>query len=191
MRKITLIFSLLVAMVISATAQTVNIDLTAVEYGTGVTSAKNTASTWTFNEGLVINATDADGNAVASMRNHIGFKLYINENVKLPITYTLTVPEGYSLTEMKFKNVNSSVDFTLLYKGYPYVMKDNNAEETITFAEGRNSFELNGEGVVGRDIQITSLTMTRTSAPALEAPVLKSPDTKKDINHVYGISLQF
>ena len=190
MRKITLIFSLLVAMVISATAQTV-IDLTAVEYGTGVTSNKNTASTWTFNEGLVINATDADGNAVASMRNYNGFKLYINENVKLPITYTLTVPEGYSLTEMKFKNVTSSSDFTLLYKGYPYVMKDNKAEETITFAEGRNSFELNGTGVVGRDIQITSLTMTRTSAPALEAPVLKSPDTKKDITHVYGISLQF
>ena len=88
------------------------------------------------------------------------FTLYINENVATPIKYTITVPEGYSLVEMKVKNSTRSHNAHIDYDLRSYSLYNTTAEETIQFVEGENEFFLYGQ--VGRTIYITSLTITKT-----------------------------
>ena len=122
---------------------------------------KDTRSIWTSTNGLKIVSTDANGNEVGSMKYYNNnFTLYINENVATPIKYTITVPEGYSLTEMKVKNSTKSHDAHVDYDWRSYSLYNTVAETTIQFVEGVNEFFLYGQ--VGRTIYLTSLTITKT-----------------------------
>jgi hypothetical protein len=124
---------------------------------------KDTRSMWTSADGLQIVSTDANGNEVGAMKYYNSkFTLYVNEGVATPIKYTITVPEGYSLTEMKVKNSSSRYNAHVDY-GLSSISLDNTtAEKTIEFIEGYNAFYLYGE--VGRTIYLTSLTVTNTTA---------------------------
>lgn len=159
MKKFTLIFSLMLAMFTTAMAQE------SVDFSTGTFDGqwgdKETLSMWTGANGLQIVSTDANGNEVGSMKYYNNkFTLYINENVATPIKYTITVPEGYSLTEMKLKNSAKSHNAHIDYDLRSYSLYNTTAEQTITFVEGENAFYLYGQ--VGRMIYLTSLTITKT-----------------------------
>ena len=159
MKKFTLVFSLMMAMFTTVMAQE-NVD-----FSTGTLSGewgeKDTRSIWTSADGLQIVSTDANGNEVGSMKYYSGkFTLYINEGVATPIKYTITVPEGYSLTEMKVKNSTKSHDAHIDYDWSSYSLYNTTAEKTIQFVEGVNEFFLYGQ--VGRTIYVTSLTITKT-----------------------------
>ena len=161
MKKITLIFSLMMAMFTAAFAQE------SVDFSTGTLDGewggKDTRSIWTSADGLQIVSTDANGNEVGSMKYYNGrFTLYVNEGVATPIKYTITVPEGYSLTEMKVKNSTKSHDAHIDYDWSSYSLHNTTAEKTIQFVEGVNEFFLYGE--VGKFIYLTSLTITNTTA---------------------------
>jgi hypothetical protein len=122
---------------------------------------KETLSMWTSTDGLQIVSTDANGNEVGSMKYYSNrFTLYINENVATPIKYTITVPEGYSLVEMKVKNSTRSHNAWVDYNLGSISLNNTTAEKTIQFVEGENEFFLYGQ--VGRTIYITSLTITKT-----------------------------
>ena len=136
-----------------------------VDFSTGTFDGqwgdKETLSMWTGANGLQIVSTDANGNEVGSMKYYNNkFTLYINENVATPIKYTITVPEGYSLTEMKLKNSAKSHNAHIDYDLRSYSLYNTTAEQTITFVEGENAFYLYGQ--VGRMIYLTSLTITKT-----------------------------
>jgi hypothetical protein len=121
---------------------------------------KETRSMWTSADGIQIVSTDANSNEVGSMKYYNSkFTLYINENVATPIKYTITVPEGYSLTEMKLKNSSKSHNAHIDYDLRSYSLYNTTAEQTITFVEGENAFYLYGQ--VGRTIYLTSLTITK------------------------------
>ena len=159
MKKFTLVFSLMMAMFTAAFAQE------SVDFSTGTLSGqwgdKDTRSIWTSADGLQIVSTDANGNEVGSMKYYSGkFTLYINEGVATPIKYTITVPEGYSLTEMKVKNSTKSHDAHIDYDWSSHSLYNTTAEKTIQFVEGVNEFFLYGQ--VGRTIYVTSLTITKT-----------------------------
>ena len=159
MKKFTLVFSLMMAMFTAAFAQE------SVDFSTGTLSGewgeKDTRSTWTSVEGLQIVSTDANGNEVGSMKYYNNkFTLYVNEGVATPIKYTITVPEGYTLTEMKVKNSTKSHDAHIDYDLRSYSLNNTLAEQTIEFVEGDNAFYLYGQ--VGRTIYLTSLTITKT-----------------------------
>ena len=136
----------------------------AVDFSTGTLDGKwgdkDTRSIWTSTNGLKIVSTDANGNEVGSMKYYNNnFTLYINENVATPIKYTITVPEGYSLTEMKVKNSTKSHNAYVDYDWSSHDLSGTTAEETIQFVEGVNEFFLYGQ--VGRTIYLTSLTITK------------------------------
>ena len=159
MKKFTLVFSLMMAMFTAAMAQE------SVDFSTGTLSGewgeKDTRSTWTSADGLQIVSTDANGNEVGAMKYYNNtFTLYVNEGVATPIKYTITVPEGYSLTEMKVKNSTKSHDAHVDYDWSSYSLYNTTAEKTIQFVEGVNEFFLYGQ--VGRTIYVTSLTITKT-----------------------------
>ena len=159
MKKFTLVFSLMMAMFTAAMAQE------SVDFSTGTLSGewgeKDTRSTWTSADGLQIVSTDANGNEVGSMKYYNNkFTLYVNEGVATPIKYTITVPEGYSLTEMKVKNSTKSHNAHVDYDWSSYSLYNTTAEKTIQFVEGVNEFFLYGQ--VGRTIYVTSLTITKT-----------------------------
>ena len=161
MKKFTLVFSLMMAMFTAAMAQE------SVDFSTGTLSGewgeKDTRSIWTSADGLQIVSTDANGNEVGSMKYYNNkFTLYVNEGVATPIKYTITVPEGYSLTEMKVKNSTRSHDAHIDYNLRSYSLYNTTAEQTIEFVEGVNEFFLYGQ--VGRTIYLTSLTVTNTTA---------------------------
>ena len=161
MKKFTLVFSLMMAMFTAAMAQE------SVVFSTGTLSGewgeKDTRSIWTSADGLQIVSTDANGNEVGSMKYYNNkFTLYVNEGVATPIKYTITVPEGYSLTEMKVKNSTRSHDAHIDYNLRSYSLYNTTAEQTIEFVEGVNEFFLYGQ--VGRTIYLTSLTVTNTTA---------------------------
>ena len=161
MKKFTLVFSLMMAMFTTMTAQ-VSVDFSAGTLS-GEWGEKDTRSIWTSADGLQIVSTDANGNEVGSMKYYSGkFTLYINENVATPIKYTITTPEGYSLTEMKVKNSTKSHDAHVDYDWSSYSLHNTTAEKTIQFVEGVNEFFLYGE--VGKLIYLTSLTVTNTTA---------------------------
>ena len=161
MKKFTLVFSLMMAMFTAAMAQE------SVDFSTGTLSGewgeKDTRSIWTSADGLQIVSTDANGNEVGSMKYYNNkFTLYVNEGVATPIKYTITVPEGYSLTEMKVKNSTKSHNAHVDYDWSSYSLYNTTAEKTIQFVEGVNEFFLYGE--VGKLIYLTSLTVTNTTA---------------------------
>ena len=138
-----------------------------VDFSTGTLSGewgeKDTRSIWTSADGLQIVSTDANGNEVGSMKYYNNkFTLYVNEGVATPIKYTITVPEGYSLTEMKVKNSTRSHNAHVDYDWSSYSLHNTTAEKTIQFVEGVNEFFLYGE--VGKLIYLTSLTVTNTTA---------------------------
>lgn len=158
MKNFTLIFSLMIAMFTTAMAQE-SVDFSAGTFD-GQWGDKDTRSTWTSAEGLQFVSTDANGNEVGSMKFYNNrFTLYINENVATPIKYTITVPEGYSLTEMKLKNSTKSHNAWVDYDLRSYSLYNTTAEKTITFVEGENAFYLYGQ--IGRTIYLTSLTITK------------------------------
>ena len=159
MKKNTLIFSLMMAMFTAAMAQE------SVDFSTGTLDGqwgeKDTRSIWTSAAGLQIVSTDANGNEVGSMKYYNNkFTLYVNEGVATPIKYTITVPEGYSLTEMKVKNSTKVHNAWVDYDWSSYSLHNTLAEQTIKFVEGDNAFYLYGQ--VGRTIYVTSLTITKT-----------------------------
>ena len=159
MKKFTFLFSLIMSMFTAATAQE------SVDFSNGTFDGqwgdKDTRSIWTAATGLQIVSTDANGNEVGSMKYYNNkFTLYINENVATPIKYTITVPEGYSLTEMKLKNSTKTHNAHIDYDLRSYSLYNTTAEQTITFVEGENAFYLHGQ--VGRTIYLTSLTITKT-----------------------------
>ena len=161
MKKFTFVFSLMMAMFTAAMAQE------SVDFSTGTLSGewgeKDTRSTWTSADGLQITSTDANGAELGSMKYYNNkFTLYVNEGVATPIKYTITVPEGYSLTEMKVKNSTRSHDAHIDYNLRSYSLYNTTAEQTIEFVEGVNEFFLYGQ--VGRTIYLTSLTVTNTTA---------------------------
>lgn len=134
---------------------------------------KDARSIWTADNGLQIVSTDANGNETGSMKYYNNkFTLYVNEGVALPIKYTITVPEGYSLVEMKVKNSTKSHNAWVDYNLGSISLNNTTAEETIQFVEGVNEFFLYGQ--VGRTIYLTSLTVT------------KSSDVETAINEVKG-----
>lgn len=159
MKRFTFIISLMMAMFTAATAQE------SVDFSTGTFDGqwgdKDTRSTWTSVEGLQITSTDANGTELGSMKYYNNkFTLYVNEGVATPIKYTITVPEGYSLVEMKVKNSTKSHNAHIDYNLGSYSLLNTTAEQTIEFVEGETSFELYGQ--VGRTIYLTSLTITKT-----------------------------
>ena len=161
MKKFTFVFSLMMAMFTAAMAQE------SVDFSNGTFDGqwgdKETRSKWTAANGLQIVSTDANGNEVGAMKYYSDkFTLYINENVATPIKYTITVPEGYSLTEMKVKNSTKSHNAHIDYDLRSYSLYNTLAEQTIKFVEGDNEFFLFGQ--VGRTIYLTSLTVTNTTA---------------------------
>ena len=161
MKRFTLVFSLMMAMFTTAMAQEF-VDLSAGTFD-GKWGDKDTRSTWTSVEGLQITSTDANGTELGSMKYHNNtFTLYINEGVATPIKYTITAPDGYTLTEMKIKNSTNSHNAHIDYNLGSISLHNTTAEKTIQFVEGETSFELYGQ--VGRTIYLTSLTVTNTTA---------------------------
>ncbi len=159
MKRFTFILSLMMTTFTAAIAQE------SVDFSNGTLDGqwgdKETRSMWTGANGLQIVSTDANGNEVGSMKYYNNkFTLYINENVATPIKYTITVPEGYSLTEMKLKNSTKSHDAHVDYDLRSYSLYNTTTEQTIKFVEGDNAFYLYGQ--VGRTIYLTSLTITKT-----------------------------
>jgi hypothetical protein len=159
MKKITLVFSVMMTMFTAAMAQE-SIDFSNGTFD-GQWGDKDTRSMWTSADGIQIVSTDADGNEVGAMKYYDSkFTLYINENVATPIKYTITIPEGYSLVEMKVKNSTKSHNAWVDYNLGSISLNNTTAEEIIQFVEGVNEFFLYGQ--VGRTIYITSLTITKT-----------------------------
>ena len=161
MKRFTLVFSLLMAMFTAAMAQE------SIDFSTGTLDGqwgeKDTRSIWTSADGLQIVSTDANGVEVGAMKYYNNkFTLYINEGVATPIKYTITVPEGYSLNEMKFKNSTKSHNAWVDYDRRSYSLYNTTAEKSIQFVEGVNEFFLYGQ--VGRTIYLTSLTVTVPTA---------------------------
>ena len=159
MKRFTFILSLMMTMFTAAMAQE-SVDFSAGTFD-GQWGDKETLSMWTGANGLQIVSTDANGNEVGSMKYYSGkFTLYVNEGVATPIKYTITVPEGYSLTEMKLKNSTKSHNAHIDYDLRSYSLYNTTAEQAINFVEGENAFYLYGQ--VGRMIYLTSLTITMT-----------------------------
>ena len=159
MKKFTFVFSLLITMFTAAMAQE-SIDFSNGTFD-GQWGDKDVRSIWTAANGLQIVSTDANGDEVGSMKYYNNkFTLYVNEGVATPIKYTITVPEGYSLTEMKVKNSTKSHDAHIDYNWSSHSLYNTTAEKTIQFVEGVNEFFLYGQ--VGRTIYVTSLTITKT-----------------------------
>ena len=137
-----------------------------VDFSSGTLSGQHNAdkfnySQWTNNYGLQIVSTDPNGNEVPAMKYYNNrFQLDINSDVATPIKFTITVPEGYSLTEMKVKNSTKSHNAHVDYDRSSYSLYNTTAEKTIQFVEGVNEFFLYGQG--GRAIYLTSLTITKT-----------------------------
>ena len=159
MKRIFTSFLFLLTFVSFAVAQE-SVDFSAGRFD-GQWGDKETRSMWTSADGLQIVSTDANGNEVGAMRYYNNkFTLYVNENIATPIKYTITVPEGYSLVEMKVKNSTKSHNAHIDYDLRSYSLYNTTAEETILFVEGVNEFFLYGQ--VGRTIYLTSLTITKT-----------------------------
>ena len=174
MKKITLIFSLLVAMFTTAMAQeTISIDLSTGTFDGTVGGKENSPSysRWTSAEGVYIVSTDANSDTeIATMKYYNNkFQLDVTTDVTNPsgvgAKYTIVVPEGYVVTEMKVKNSSSRNEFMEIdYNNGNNTEKLNSttAEKTIPFAAGYDSFYLRGQ--VGKCIYITSLTITKVGS---------------------------
>ena len=166
MKKFTLILLLMTAMFTTAMAQEA-VDFSTGTFG-GVDGDKSTYSQWTSANGVKIVSTDGYGDTeIGTMKFYNGeFLLYITTEVSNPsmvgTRYTITAPEGYVISEMKFKNGTRAYDTSIDY-GYTSdnLPKDNKTELTITLPADKNFFQLRGQ-VANRDfIKITSLTITK------------------------------
>lgn len=166
MKKFTLILLLMTAMFTTAMAQEA-VDFSTGTFG-GAYGDKDTYSQWTSANGVKIVSTDGRGDTeIGTMKFYNGeFILYITTEVSNPsmvgTKYTITAPEGYVISEIKFKNGNrayeTSIDYGLTSDDLP---KDNKTEVTITLPTDENWFFLRGK-VANRDfIKITSLTITK------------------------------
>lgn len=166
MKKFTLILLLMTAMFTTAMAQEA-VDFSTGSFG-GAYGDKDTYSQWTSANGVKIVSTDGRGDTeIGTMKFYNGeFILYITTEVSNPsmvgTKYTITAPEGYVISEIKFKNGNrayeTSIDYGLTSDDLP---KDNKTEVTITLPTDENWFFLRGK-VANRDfIKITSLTITK------------------------------
>ena len=130
MKRFTLVFSLLMTMFTAAIAQE-SIDFSNGTFD-GQWGDKETRSMWTSANGLQIVSTDANGNEVGTMKYYNNkFTLYVNEGVATPIKYTINVPEGYSLTEMKVKNSTKSHNAHIDYNLGSISLHNTNTEQTI------------------------------------------------------------
>ena len=167
MKKITLIFSLLVAMFTTAMAQE-TVDLTTGTYG-GQPGDLSRYPQWTSTNGVTIVSTDGNSDTeIATMKYHNGFRLDITSDVSnkelVGTKYTITAPEGYVVTKMTIKNggkdYETYVDCGLKTVELPKSNPEYKNEVEIEFPEGENFFYLRGP-VVGRYIYITSLTITK------------------------------
>lgn len=166
MKKITLILLLMTAMFTTAMAQE------AVDFSTGTFGGeygdKSTYSQWTSANGVTIVSTDGRGDTeIGTMKSLNGeFLLYITTEVSNPsmvgTRYTITAPEGYVISEMKFKNGNRDYETSIDY-GYTSVSlpKDNKTELTITLPTDENWFFLRGKVANKEFIKIASLTITK------------------------------
>ncbi len=142
-----------------AAGDVVTIDLTTGAFG-GQTGDKTTYSQWTSDNGVNIIARDANGTEIASMKYNNGFQLHLIDGVTTPVEYTITVPEGYTLTEMSYKNGYRTYDMTVSYNSENVSLNGGTSVQTITFIEGETSFKLSG--IIGRYIYVTALTMIET-----------------------------
>ena len=178
MRKFTLIFSLMMAMFTTAMAQE-SVNLATGTFG-GETGDKDTFSQWTSENGVRIISADANNVEAASMKYYNNqFQIIFNENVSTPIKYTITAPEGYSLTEMKVKNSTKSHYAWVDYDLRSYHLNNKLTEETITFTEGKNLFEAYGQ--VGFKIYITSLTITKDVPSSISEVEAETEQTIYDL----------
>ena len=144
----------------------------AVDFSTGTFGGaygdKSTYSQWTSANGVKIVSTDGYGDTeIGTMKFYNGeFLLYITTEVSNPsmvgTRYTITAPEGYVISEMKFKNGNRTYETAIEYGNKSDDLpKDNKTELTITLPADKNFFQLRGQ-VANRDfIKITSLTITK------------------------------
>ena len=121
---------------------------------------KNYRSQWTSYNGLTIVSKDANGNEVGTMKiNNINFQLGMNTEEAVPFEYTITAPEGYVLTSMKFKNGYRNYNMTVDYGLTSYNLAGGTTEQEIIFTEGNYSFQYYGDN--GRHIYITELIITK------------------------------
>ena len=160
MKKITFIFSLMVAMFTTAMAQT-NVDLTTGTFD-GVYGLKDTMSKWTSTEGIEFVTTDAHGNEIGVMKYYNEeFRFNINTEdvegnpIAMPIGITITAPEGYILKEIAIKDggkYNSSIE----YYSESYSLS---TETVITLDETVANFTLSGTPF--RYVILKSLTVVR------------------------------
>ena len=170
MKKFTLILLLMTAMFTTAMAQEA-VDFSTGSFG-GVIGGKENSpsySQWTSSDGITIVSTDATFNEIGAMKYYNSrFQLDITEAVAQPaaigIKYTITVPEGYTIVEMKVKNSSRTNDMSIDYNNgnNSISLNGTTAEKTIPFAAGSDSFYLRGQ--VGKSIYITSLTFTKTTS---------------------------
>lgn len=187
MKKFTSILLLMTAMFTTVKAQEA-IDLSAGTFG-GVDGVKETYSQWTSENGLSIVSTDANGNEIGAMKYYNNrFQLDITTEVSQPSTigikYTITVPDGYTLTEMKVKNSSRNNDMSVDYGYNSYSLKGISTEVAIEFVEGKESFYL--RGAVGKCIYITSLTITKNDEETVISEVKGEDGEAKAIYDLTG-----
>ena len=190
MKKFTLILLLMTAMFTTAMAQEA-VDFSTGTFG-GAYGDKDTRSQWTSANGVKIVSTDGYGDTeIGTMKFYNGeFLLYITTEVSNPsmvgTRYTITAPEGYVISEMKFKNGNRTYETSIDY-GYTSdnLPKDNKTELTITLPADKNFFQLRGQ-VANRDfIKITSLTITKIGGEETSINEITT-DTEKVIYDLTG-----
>ena len=134
------------------------IDLSAGTFS-GEWGNKDRRSVWTSENGLTITAKDTDGKEVGSMKYLNGFQLCIDYEFASYCEYTITAPEGYVLTSMKFKNGYRNYNMTIDYGWTSYNLAGGTTEQEIIFTEGNYSFQYYGDN--GRHIYITELIITK------------------------------
>ena len=169
MKKITLIFSLLVAMFTTAMAQE-TVDLTTENYGGNMdANAVGRYSQWTSTNGVTIVSTDcASGAEIGTMKHNSGIlQAHFTTEVTQPqshgVQYTFNTPEGYVVTEMKIKKGSSGYKIEIDYDGTSITLPNSTSEQTITFTKGENTFCMrsNSDNPTRDFIKITSLTITK------------------------------
>ena len=100
--------------------------------------------------------------------------------------YTITAPEGYVISEIKFKNGNRAFETAIDYGITSITLpKSNTTEATITLPTDENWFFLRGK-VANRDfIKITSLTITKIGGEETSINEITT-DTEKVIYDLTG-----
>ena len=191
MKKFTLILLLMTAMFTTAMAQEA-VDFSTGAFGGAYYGDKETYSQWTSANGVKIVSTDGRGDTeIGTMKSLNGeFVLYITTEVSNPsmvgTKYTITAPEGYVISEMKFKNGNRTFETEIDYGITSITLpKSNTTEATITLPTDENCFFLRGK-VANKDfIKITSLTITKIGGEETSINEITT-DTEKVIYDLTG-----